>query len=208
MGARTNSQYILTRRALIAPLTVLVLIGLLAAAPPAGAQDQPVGLEVDSLWVGQEAPLFGMRKMGTTDFVFLRDFAGELRTEARLRGDTPKAVVISFFASWCKPCPNEMAELTRISKEYEGREIVFFFVNFGESDQVAADWLARHPEIQGTVLMDQFLVTAKKYGAAVLPRTVIIDKNRTVRFIEHGFDEAHYRTDLIRAIEEVLSRGS
>lgn len=176
-------------------------------SPADPAQDQPTGLEVDLLYVGQEAPLFGMRKLGTTDFVFLRDFAGELRTEARMRGDTQKAIVMSFFASWCKPCPNELAVLTQISKEYEDRDIVFLLINFGETDGVAAAWLEKHPEIEGTVLMDPFLNTSKKYGAAVLPRTVIIDKNRIVRFIEQGFVEEHYREGVTSAIESVLTPG-
>jgi thiol-disulfide isomerase/thioredoxin len=186
----------------------LVLIMSLAVSVPVSAQDQPVGLQVDSLAVGDEAPLWGMRRMGTADFVFLRDFAGELRTEARLRGESQKNVVLSFFASWCKPCPDEMAMLTQIAREYEGREIVFFFINFAETDQTAEEWLSRHPDIEGDILMDSFLVTAKKYGAAILPRTIIIDKNRIVRFIEQGFDEEHYRADITGAIDMLLAEDA
>ena len=186
----TNSRFTRNRWMLLSPVTALVLIMSLMVSMPVSGQDQPVGLQVDSLAVGDEAPLWGMRKMGTTSFVFLRDYAGELRTEARLRGSSQKNIVLSFFASWCKPCPDEMAMLTRIAREYEGSDVVFYFVNFAETDQVAENWMARHPDIEGEVLMDSFLVTAKKYGAAILPRTVIIDKNRVIRFIEQGFVQA------------------
>lgn len=199
-----NSRFTRNRWTVLSPVTALVLVMSLMVSMPVSGQDQPVGLQVDSLAVGDEAPLWGMRRMGTTSFVFLRDFAGELRTEARLRGVSHKNVVLSFFASWCKPCPNEMAMLTRIAKEYEGRDVVFFFINFAETDQAAEAWLAKHPDIQGEVLMDSFLVTAKKYGAAILPRTIIIDKNRVVRFIEQGFVEEHYWADVTFAIDMVL----
>lgn len=201
----TNSRLNRNRWTVLSPVTALVLIMLLMGSMPVSGQDQPVGLQVDSLAVGDEAPLWGMRRMGTTRFVFLRDYAGELRTEARLRGASQKNVVLSFFASWCKPCPNEMAMLTRIAREYEGRDVVFYFINFAETDQVAAAWMAKHPDIQGEVLMDSFLVTAKKYGAAILPRTLIIDKNRVVRFIEQGFVEEHYWEKLTSALDMVLA---
>ena len=208
MTFKTNSWFTRNRWTVLSPVTALVLIMSLMVSMPVSGQDQPVGLQVDSLAVGDEAPLWGMRKMGTTSFVFLRDYAGELRTEARLRGSSQKNIVLSFFASWCKPCPDEMAMLTRIAREYEGSDVVFYFVNFAETDQVAENWMARHPDIEGEVLMDSFLVTAKKYGAAILPRTVIIDKNRVIRFIEQGFVQEHYWADITGAIEMVLADDS
>ncbi len=201
----TNSRFARNLWTVLSPVTALVLIMSLMVSMPVSGQDQPVGLQVDSLAVGDEAPLWGMRRMGTASYVFLRDFAGELRTEARLRGVSQKNVVLSFFASWCKPCPNEMAMLTRIAREYEGRDVVFFFINFAETDQVTEAWLAKHPDIQGDVLMDSFMVTAKKYGAAILPRTIIIDKNRVVRFIEQGFVEERYWEEITGAIDMVLA---
>ncbi len=201
----TNSRFARNLWTVLSPVTALVLIMSLMVSMPVSGQDQPVGLQVDSLAVGDEAPLWGMRRMGTASYVFLRDFAGELRTEARLRGVSQKNVVLSFFASWCKPCPKEMAMLTRIAREYEGRDVVFFFINFAETDQVTEAWLAKHPDIQGDVLMDSFMVTAKKYGAAILPRTIIIDKNRVVRFIEQGFVEERYWEEITGAIDMVLA---
>ena len=97
----TNSWFTRNRWRVTCPVTALVLIMSLMVSMPVSGQDQPVGLQVDSLAVGDEAPLWGMRRMGTTRFVFLRDYAGELRTEARLRGVSHKNVVLSFFASWC-----------------------------------------------------------------------------------------------------------
>lgn len=176
--------------------------------PPGEAEDQPTGLAVDLLVVGQEAPNFAMKKMGTVEYVFLRDYAGELRIEAQMRGNEQQVVVLSFFATWCKPCPNEMAVLTEMAREYQDRGVQFFFVNFGENDRMAAAWLETHPEIEGTILMDPFLTTAKKYGVAVLPRTVVIDKNRVVRFIEQGYNETHYRADVTAALESILKLGN
>ncbi len=174
------------------------------AVTPAAAAAQPTGLDVESLEVGQEAPVFVMKEMGSTDYVFSRDYFGELRQEARMKGLEPRIVILSFFATWCKPCGEEMPELSRIAEENADRGVEVLFVNLGDTDQKVVDWLEEHPGIEGKILMDPFAETTKRYGVDALPRTIIIDKDGTVRFIEHGFNTEGYRERVSMALEEVL----
>ena len=182
--------------------TALTLLLLLAMTRPAVAQ--PTGLPVDSLAVGDPAPAFVMKKVNTTDYVFLSDYAGMLR-ESALRDDrSPQVVVLSFFATWCKPCAEEMPQLLAVAREFADRGVVAFLVNVSEQDSPVAAWLEQHPEISGTVLMDPFATFAIKYGVDSLPRTIIIDRAGVIRFIERGFQTEGYQTNVRAALSAVL----
>jgi thiol-disulfide isomerase/thioredoxin len=174
---------------------------------PGRAAAQATGLDVEKLEVGQKAPNFAMKQMGKADYAFSRDYFGELRTEAKLKGLSPRTVVLSFFASWCHPCGEEMPVLTRIAKENAGKDLQVFFVNLGEEDATVQAWLQKHPEISGTVLMDPYAQTTKVYGVDALPRTIIIDPAGTVRYIERGFETEGYYTEISEALKKVLSGG-
>jgi thiol-disulfide isomerase/thioredoxin len=183
--------------------TALLAILSLAVLLPGAVRAQATGLEVQELNVGQPAPVFVMKKAGSADFVFLRDYAGELRQSAVLSGAEPRIVVLSFFASWCKPCAEEMPELTTIGKAWADRDVQVFFVNLNEQDSVVLEWMAQHPGIEGTVLMDPYAENAVKYGVDALPRTIIIDREGVVRFIERGFSPEGYRQKVETALREV-----
>lgn len=187
----------------IAPGAILAALLLLSSPMDSLGQGQVV---VDSLAVGMKAPTFVMKKLGTTDYVFMRDYVGELRQEARFRGATQKVIILSFFASWCKPCQKEAPVLASIAKDYEDQDVQLFYVNWGDSDTVTREWIAEHGA-EGTVLMDPYGNTAKKYGVNSLPRTIIIDKEGTVRLIEAGFseeNEQHYREQVIGTLENLI----
>ncbi len=191
--------------------TALALIMVLCAGVSVQAQEQELQVfEVDPLAVGDKAPTFVMKKNSTTDYVFLRDYAGELRQTAVFRGDTQKVVVLSFFASWCKPCQKEAPVLADIARGFEGQDVQLFFVNWGDSDREAAEWLQTRG-VEATCLMDPFGANAKKFGVDTLPRTIIIDQQGFVQLIERGFseeNEAHYREVVTGKVNELLNPGS
>jgi thiol-disulfide isomerase/thioredoxin len=191
-------------------VTVLLCLLMVAGISGTGPVRGQTTFEVDSLSVGDRAPTFVMKMNGTTDYVFLRDYAGELRQSAVFRGATQQVVILSFFASWCKPCQKEAPVLADIMRGYEGRDVQLFFVNVQDSDREAAAWLETYG-VDATCLMDPFAANAKKFGVDALPRTIIIDKQGYVKLIERGFseeNEAHYRDVVTATIDELLNRGN
>ncbi len=203
-----QSDLISTGLRRISSCIVLALIMALCMSVSTQAQDLQ-GFEVDPMAVGDKAPTFVMKKNGTTDYVFLRDYAGELRQTAVFRGDTQKVVVLSFFASWCKPCQKEAPVLADIASSYEGQDVQLFFVNWGDTDNVAAEWLQTYG-VEANCLMDPFGANAKKFGVDSLPRTIIIDQQGIVQLIERGFseeNEAHYRELVTSKVNELLNPG-
>ena len=87
-----------------------VLGAVVAAAPPAGAQEQgftpiPVIKGVKSLEVGLPAPDFTVKDLDGKTFTF-----GEERTK--------KAHLLVFWSIFCEPCREEMPVIQRIADDY------------------------------------------------------------------------------------------
>ncbi|HEX72432.1 MAG TPA: redoxin domain-containing protein [Candidatus Hydrogenedentes bacterium] len=58
--------------------------------------------------------------------------------EAMLRGARGKVVVVNLWATWCKPCVEEMPYLARFYREYRPKDVAFFALSVDASDDVAA----------------------------------------------------------------------
>jgi cytochrome c biogenesis protein CcmG/thiol:disulfide interchange protein DsbE len=107
---------------------MLVWIGLLGLLGIIGlglirTQEGPVG-------PGQPAP----------DFV-LTTFEGE---EIHFKDLEGKVVVLNFWASWCKPCESEAAELEAAWRIYEPRgDVVFLGVDYVDTEPEALAYLEK-----------------------------------------------------------------
>lgn len=90
-----------------------------------------------------------------------------------------KTVVLSFWATWCKPCRKELPALQQLySAHYAGRAGVrFFLVNENRGPAAAAKakaWLRRHGVTLPSALDRDGSVYRKLTRAAVLPVRVVI----------------------------------
>jgi len=64
---------------------------------------------------------------GSPAFNFsFEDINGKQVTLASLKG---KVVYIDIWATWCKPCINEIPSLKKLEKEYEGKNVVFVSIS-------------------------------------------------------------------------------
>ncbi|HUF36922.1 MAG TPA: TlpA disulfide reductase family protein [Anaerolineales bacterium] len=131
-------------------LLVLVALGL------RDAQAQPVGR-------GEPAPGFS-----------LQTFEGDLITLESLRG---KVVVLNFWASWCKPCEQEAADLQTAWEIYEpSGDVVFLGVDYVDTEREAAAYIEKFsitypngPDL-GQKIYDGFRATG-------VPETYFIDRD-------------------------------
>jgi thiol-disulfide isomerase/thioredoxin len=58
-----------------------------------------------------------------------KNLAGDRQSLASLRG---KIVVLSFWATWCGPCEEEMPRLSKLSQSYAGKDVEFVAVSIDE----------------------------------------------------------------------------
>lgn len=88
-------------------------------------------------------------------------------------------VVVTFWASWCLPCLDELPLLQRAVDERPGafRVLAVGFRNLPSDD---ADWLAEH-DITIPSLQDPDFEVARAYGVRAIPQTFFIDGEGVIR---------------------------
>ncbi|MDR7419131.1 MAG: TlpA disulfide reductase family protein [Armatimonadota bacterium] len=90
-------------------------------APGLTGQDQPLRI----------APAFSLPSLRGPGRVSLADFRGQV-------------VVLNFFASWCRPCELEAADLERTWQATRGRGVAFVGIAIQDEPEAARGFLARH----------------------------------------------------------------
>ena len=108
--------------------------------------------------------------------------ANEVNLSA-LRG---KVVVINFWASWCKPCEQEAAELQEAWNLYEPTgEVVFIGVDYVDTEPEARVYLQKYgityangPDM-GTKVSQLFRIKG-------VPETYFIDRSGVLRYVQVG----------------------
>ncbi len=103
------------------------------------------------------------------------------RSLAEFRG---KPLIISFFATWCPPCVDELRELRALAESESGRARVVA-VNLGELPE-AVRAFTQPLSLSFAVLLDQNLEVASRYQVRGLPTAFLLDDSGRVRRVYHG----------------------
>jgi cytochrome c biogenesis protein CcmG/thiol:disulfide interchange protein DsbE len=115
--------------------------------------------------------------------ITLTTFDGEQIVVDDLRG---KVVVLNFWASWCKPCEQEAADLEAAWRKYQpGGEVVFLGVDYVDTEPEARAYLKKFsitypngPDL-GTRISQKFRIQG-------VPETYILDQEGVLRFVQIG----------------------
>jgi cytochrome c biogenesis protein CcmG, thiol:disulfide interchange protein DsbE len=90
-----------------------------------------------------------------------------------------KVVVINFFTFFCGPCRDEMPDLNKINNELKGRGLVTLGIALS-SDPTQIRFLVKQLGLEYPVLIGNDKVSDAYGSIAVVPTTVIIDKEGNV----------------------------
>lgn len=157
---------------LACPKALLVLLALLAAAPGYASE----------LKVGDTPP----DRLGHS--VKLSDYRG-------------KIVVISFWASWCPPCRQEMSLLAKLQKAATRDKLVVFAVNWQQDSGTFRRIERALRGIDLTLLSDPDGVIGWQYDVDSIPHMVILGRDGRIAAIHVGYSAA----DIPQLVDEINS---
>jgi thiol-disulfide isomerase/thioredoxin len=117
-----------------------------------------------------------------------------------------QVVMINFWATWCKPCRDEMPLLEDIYKKYKPMGFTMLAVNVEPDSKAAEVWLGKLSKpVTFPVAFDTDSKVSKMYKVAVMPSTVIVDRKGNVRVMHKGYkagDENIYLTQIRSMLKE------
>jgi thiol-disulfide isomerase/thioredoxin len=162
----------LRERLLILSLAVLGLAGcnLHPASPSQPKEKAIVGGEV-----GSRLPDFSVR-----------DLQGRELSSADLRG---KVVLIDFWATWCKPCKQEMPGYQRLAELYGSRGFAVVGFKFDAMADTEDPLLfARKIGVRYPLAVAPENLRQKFGGIEGLPTTMLFDRQGILRYKVIGFE--------------------
>ena len=163
------------------------------AKPAAAAhEDPPEPDDPDLAHVGGDAPSFRLPAFNpdpkSNGFVALDTYVGTERDDEK-----SKVLVLSFMASYCKPCKKEMPYLQQLFTKYQdkGLRVIMVSVDTDEANFPIVQELIRTNAVTFPVLKDRYNLVARRYlgTKTPLPSLFIVNPNGTVKLVKRGYNE-------------------
>lgn len=178
---------------------LVILLALVAAiifwpveASANSAVQQPQDIESTTLiHAGDVAPDFTVEMLD-----------GKKVTLSSLRG---KVVLVSFWATWCPPCRQEMSHMQEgVIDRFAGSDLVVLPISRGEKRETVEKFI----EKMGygfPVGLDADQSIYSKYASNYVPRSVVINREGEVVYVAVGYDE-QIAQEIGAAIAESLQK--
>jgi cytochrome c biogenesis protein CcmG/thiol:disulfide interchange protein DsbE len=113
--------------------------------------------------VGQKAPTFTLTM-----------FDGQVIDPSEMTG---KVVLVNFWASWCKPCEQEAADLESVWRYYQPRgDVLFLGIAWTDTEKASLEYIDKF-DITYPNGPDLGTSISQAYRTTGVPETYVIDKN-------------------------------
>lgn len=106
----------------------------------------------------------------------LENMAGEKVSMSELKGSP---VFLNFWASWCRPCREEMPDIEKIQQVYEKKGLKVFAINARE-DRETVEKFKKNTGVEVPILLDATGDVMKLYKIFGLPVSYFIDREGKV----------------------------
>jgi peroxiredoxin len=143
------------------PLALLLLVTLLA-----GCGEQR--------FEAQTAQDFTLPSLDGSGDISLGDYRGDV-------------VYLTFWASWCEPCRQEMPYLAQLWQRHHAEGFQVIGINVDE-DLAAAQQFAADHDLPFPLVRDADRVTSTAYRVPGFPTHYLVDKRGKIRFSGLGFN--------------------
>ncbi len=98
-------------------------------------------------------------------------------------------IIIDFFATYCIPCKAEIPELELLLEEFSDNPLqCFVMATDKDGNKIVEPYFQETPTTL-TVLIDRYMVTAKRFGVESIPTVFLIDNTGKIVFKAVGYSE-------------------
>ena len=118
----------------------------------------------------------------------------------QLRSHKDAVVVITFGASWCKPCKKELPALEKLARKYAGKDVVFIAVNIDDERSKGARFMRQAGLRRVIQAFDSRKAAVKSYDPPTMPTTYVV-RAGIVRHVHQG-----YRGGDDRKLDKIIAR--
>ena len=94
-------------------------------------------------------------------------------------------VLINFWATWCKPCVDEIPSLSRLQTKFKGSPFKIVAVNIGEPETVI-DLFVKKVPVDFDILLDRDGKAVRDWKVYAYPSNFLIDKNGLIQYAYRG----------------------
>ena len=113
-----------------------------------------------------------------------------------------QVTIINFWATWCRPCVEEIPSLNRLKEKMSGLPFELISINYAEDIKTILEFM-KMVKVDFPVLLDQEGSFAKKWNVITYPSTFVIDKNGEIQYGVNAAIEWD-NPDLINKIKALL----
>jgi thiol-disulfide isomerase/thioredoxin len=109
--------------------------------------------------------------------------SAQLRTLLAQNRNSP--LILTFWASWCEPCRDEMPALQRLAERWHDRGLRLITIAVADRPEAANDFLAKNAAGLPLVL-DPEQNIARDWGIYMLPASLVLDRRHRIVGRAHG----------------------
>ena len=123
-------------------------------------------------------------------------------TQRNIKEWDGKVLAVNFWATWCEPCKQEIADFNVLQKKYSKKGFQFVGVALDDMDSVQSYLKTNAIAYPVLIGSDQAIQIATNYGdvEGVVPYTAFINRKGQIAFIQYGA----MTRDLARQVIESL----